>query len=53
MKILICRETNEDGSIRFAVYDTDEETVQHFTNSELIPLVVGKRFPTPSWKTAL
>lgn len=43
MKILICRETNEDGSIRFAVYDTDEETVQHFTNSELIPLVVGKK----------
>ncbi len=42
MKILICRITAKDGSVRFAVYDTDEKKLLHYTNSELTPLVVRK-----------
>lgn len=42
MKILICRVTIEDGSVRFAVYDTDEKQMAHYTNSALTPLVVRK-----------
>ncbi|MBR4224785.1 MAG: hypothetical protein IKR73_08250 [Oscillospiraceae bacterium] len=43
MLVLICRETREDGSLVFNVYDTEKRTNTRYTNSQLMPMVVSKK----------
>ena len=43
MKILVCRETQTDGSVLFIVYDTDEKKCLKYDNAELTLLVAARK----------
>ena len=43
MQVLICRETQKDGSVLFVTYDTDTGKCSRYTNNELMVLVAARK----------